>query len=373
MMPLPDSSGTTAAPAPPAAALTSPTTSLTDWINGLLAATLIALCMLDAGNYVGGVLLDTTTKVVYYPMLAMAGLILLTTSRLALGRLRPAILLFAGVYCALNLLHALFYIVDAAGESREIAITRIQYMLLALAIVTVATVLPRIVLARVFAVCAVLVSGSILFDFLFPFTLYEITTKGLTPGRVGGFYIDPNKAGEAAVLTALLAMPALTRRSAAAIMVLAGAAVVVTFSRSGMVAWLLTACLFVLVGKITRAQVLVVVLAGAVLALSGTAVQWLVLNADLPSVNAADVLNRLEFLGTGDLRDDSAQERAAVRAAGFEVFLAHPWAGAGAGATHLWEYSVAPHNQLVQMAAEYGLTGVAGWLSLVALVLTGNY
>ena len=78
---------------------------------------------------------------------------------------------------------------------------------------------------------------------------------GSSPGRAGSFYINANKAGEAAVLTALLALPALTRRTALPILALAGVAVLVTFSRSAMIAWMLVALLFMLTGRIGAVQV----------------------------------------------------------------------------------------------------------------------
>ena len=51
-------------------------------------------------------------------------------------------------------------------------------------------------------------------------------------------------------------------------------------------------------------------------------------------------------------------------------------AGAGAtdsGASRLWPHAVSTHNQLISLAAEYGIAGVALWVWLLALLVRGRY
>ena len=51
----------------------------------------------------------------------------------------------------------------------------------------------------------------------------------------------------------------------------------------------------------------------------------------------------------------------------------NPIFGAGAGATDLWWLGAGIHNQLVMLAAEYGVFGIALWTSLAVILWKGKY
>ena len=91
------------------------------------------------------------------------------------------------------------------------------------------------------------------------------------------------------------------------------------------------------------------------------------------SEGLANLLARLEFFQDRVLDDDSALERAQVLEAGLDLFLENPIFGAGAGATDLWSLRVSTHNQLVMLAAEYGVFGIALWVSLAVILWKGKY
>ena len=236
-----------------------------------------------------------------------------------------------------------------------------------------ATSVGQLQLARIFGVCAVVIALSTLFDMAFPQLMYSWSTPGVTPGRAAGFFINANKASEAVILTALLAMPALRTATALPLAVLAGVAVLVTFSRTGMVAWVVLIGLYWTGGLLRRGHLLAMAALAVLLVASGSLLALLVESQDLPTIAAADITDRLRFLGTGDLSDDSAQSRGAVVREGIDLFLRNPLVGAGSGATHVWDFGLAPHNFAVLMAAEYGVVGIAFWLALIALVATGGY
>jgi O-antigen ligase len=73
------------------------------------------------------------------------------------------------------------------------------------------------------------------------------------------------------------------------------------------------------------------------------------------------------------LHDESALERAEVLEAGLDLFLKNPIFGAGAGATDLWSLRGSTHNQLIMLAAEYGVFGIAVWVSLAVTLWKGKY
>ena len=342
-------------------------------IERWVVAGLLILVMLDIPNYLGEILPSLTPKLTYFAMFGLSAFLLLTSSRLDLGRLRLPMVLFTVAYGAVNLLHALADPGGSASESAHIAWSRIQFLLLVFVLAVVTTAISRRTLARIFLWCAVAISAAVVIDFLLPGLLYPLSTPGIVPGRVGAFFINANKAGEAAVLTALLALPALTRRSALPLALGVGVAVLLTVSRTGMVAWVLLVALYWWEGLLRQAQLLIGGGVVAAMVAGGGLLTLLVDSRDLPSVNAADIVERLSFLATGSLHDESGSERSFLLIEGLRLFGDNLLLGAGVGATHLWEFPVAPHNQPVMMAAEYGVLGLAGWLCLMGLVVTGNY
>ncbi|MGE0315492.1 MAG: O-antigen ligase family protein [Lautropia sp.] len=338
-------------------------------LESLIVGFLILVMMLDFANYAGDAVWYVPPKVFYFPMFGVCAGLLLVSSNLRLARVRLAIVVFVAAYVAVNAIHAA--LLD--GEASQIAWSRLQFIALTFVVALTATALARRRLAAVFAVCTLAIAVSILFDFLLPGVLYSGTTPGIVPGRVGGFFINPNKAGEAVVLSALLATPALGPSRAFGLLLVCGAAVLVTFSRAAMVAWVCLAGFYWWAGLLRRNQFLIGAALMAALVAGGGLLSLLVDSQSLPTVNAADIANRLNFLRTGDLHDDSGRERGFVLLQGLQVFVENPWTGAGTGATHLWSFAVGPHNQAVLMAAEYGIVGLAGWVGLILLVATGSY
>ena len=337
-------------------------------------AGVLVLAMLDLPNYLNVLSPGLQPKLVYFPMLVASIAVLLASSALTLSRVRPLLLLFVAVYSLANIGHALLFSTDSGGEGAHIAWSRLQFLVLAFGIALSTTAVRRIDLARIFAVCSALIAASLLVDYALPDTLYPLSTPGLVPGRFGSFFINPNKAGEAVVLTALLGLPALSRRTALPLLALAAMAVLVTFSRSAMLAMALLTGLFWANNLLGRTQLLLAGAALLVLVAGGGIVELVGSSAGyLPSINAEDIYQRLQFLTTGDLHDDSVDERTFVLVKGLELFAGNLLLGAGAGATHLWEFAVAPHNQAVMMASEYGMLGLAGWLVMLLLASTGSY
>lgn len=231
---------------------------------------------------------------------------------------------------------------------------------------------------NMFVLLAVLLPCAVIADFLYPGLLYPLDTPGAVLGRAAGTFINPTIAGEALLLCFLLACPALPRQARTPLFLLVGIGVLLTFTRAAMLAWLmlwlyLTARrrLSGLGTGLALAALVLPLLMGGLESYLGSRKDF---GAALENIHA-----RLSFFSTKSrLDDDSAREREQVLRAGLELFLENPVAGAGAGATdsgqtRTWPHPVSTHNQLVSLAAEYGIAGIAIWLWLLALLLRGRH
>ena len=340
----------------------------------LVVGTIIVVTMLDLANYLTEILPALLPKYIYLlEMIAIVG-VMLTSARLSLFRIRLSIVAFVVVLLLVNILHGLFYeVASGLEEAQAVPWTRAQYLLLGLGIAMVTTALSRRQLATIFLFCGFVLGLSVLFDLAFPEVLYPWTVPGVVPGRPGSFLINANKPAEVLVLCGLLAMPVLRPRVALILVMSMGLGIFATFSRTGMVAWIILVMIYWRRHILTRTQIVGIGAVASVLVASGGLLVILIESQDLPLDAVKDISNRINFLSTGNLQDDSAQSRGFVLQEGIKLFFQHPLTGAGAGATHYWEYDVAPHNFLVLMSAEYGVIGVAAWLSLLGMLLSGCY
>src|SRR5690606_17700655 len=94
---------------------------------------------------------------------------------------------------------------------------------------------------------------------------------------------------------------------------------------------------------------------------------YLVGRSDFGFGNVANLLGRFGSITDGDFSDGSSTERFMVLAEGWRLFVEQPFAGAGAGATSLWDLRGSVHNQAVLMLAEYGIIGGLLWLTMLVL------
>ena len=79
----------------------------------------------------------------------------------------------------------------------------------------------------------------VIVDFLNPGVFYPLDTEDAVLGRATATFINPNKAGEAMLVTLLLAIPVLRPRYRALLLLLVGAGVVLTFGRASILCWML--------------------------------------------------------------------------------------------------------------------------------------
>lgn len=338
-------------------------------------ALVLVLCLgyLDVPNYIYTLNEAFLPKYFFYAFfVAITPLLVLRSSSLTSYLISP-FFLWAFALIVLNLAHLL----DAlfAGDQSRVGLigTRIQYTVLVVVLGFACSATRPASFERIFPFLAVTIPALVILDFLSPGLLYPIGTNGATLGRAAATFINPNKAGEAMLLTFILAIPVLRPHYRTALLLLLGAGVIVTFSRAAIVGWMLLWA-FLLVRKAVPKYTLVLpFVALAILPLLlGSFEDYLGGREDLAE-GLANIQARLDFFQNKVLDDDSALERAQVLDAGVELFLQNPIFGAGAGATSLWSVGTGTHNLPVMLAAEYGVFGIALWIWLAAILWRGNY
>jgi hypothetical protein len=273
----------------------------------------------------------------------------------------------------LNIAHLLVALSDGDEGRASLIGTGIQYAVLTVLLGFACSITRSTSYERIFPFVAVLIPAMVIVDFLKPGVFYPLDTEGAVLGRAAATFINPTRAGEAMLITLLLAIPVLRPAYRALFLFLVGAGVVLTFSRAAILGWMLL-WLFLLLRKAVPRYTLVVPLValGAFPLLLGSFESYLGGREDL-SAGLDNLLSRLEFFQDQVLDDASALERAEVLKAGLALFLKYPIFGAGAGATHLWSLPVSVHNQPVMLAAEYGVFGIALWLWLLVILWKGKY
>ena len=140
--------------------------------------------------------------------------------------------------------------------------TRIQYAVLAVLLGFACSITRTTSYERIFPFLAVLIPITVIVDFLHPGVFYPLGTEGTVLGRAAATFINPNRAGEAMLLTFLLAIPVLRPRYRALLLLLVGVGVILTFSRGAILGWMLL-WLFLLLRKAVPKYTLAGPFAGA--------------------------------------------------------------------------------------------------------------
>ncbi len=323
-------------------------------------------------------------KFAYFAAFLLLLPLLLTKQRSLGAFLLSPFALWVGLFLVLNLIHLTAFpgsgqlagavLEDTGMQARQAAITiRIQYAVFALVLGFAVHTAASASWLRALVLLALVLPCAVLADFILPGRLYPLETGGAVLGRAAAMYINPTMAGEAMLLVFLLACAITPVRWRGTLFVLTGVGVLATFSRSAILAWLLICIILVLFKTLPRSAFAMAMLAVCIaVAGAGAFESYLLSRSDFDAA-AGNLLARLDFFSTFSLGDDSAGERADVLAAGWSMFLENPLFGAGAGATQFWAHRGSTHNQLLLLAAEYGVLGVGMWVWMVAIVLRGRF
>lgn len=291
---------------------------------------------------------------------------------------------WAGLFLVLNLVHLTSlsigggwgdtYIIDNQNEARQSLIaTRIQYILFSILLGFAAYASGHRDYLYPVAVLMVLVPCAVIVDFARPGFFYPLDTEGMVLGRAAATFINPTMAGEAILLVFLMGCAVTSARYRVPLFFLAGAAVIVTFSRSSIIAWVLLLLILSFKRSLPKSALMTALAVfGLGLTLLGSVEAYLQSRQDLEAASS-NILSRLDFFFDMKFDDDSSEERADVIRAGWELFLQNPVFGAGAGATQFWSQHASTHNQLLLLAAEYGMFGVGLWIWLLLILWKGTF
>lgn len=207
--------------------------------------------------------------------------------------------------------------------------------------------------------------GLNMYEFFFPLTFSS------TYGRSAGFHGNPNQSADAIVLGTLFSLPLLPWWLRLPYLFASGIGVLLTFSRSGIVAWTLIATMFVVARMVKPKHVLV---AGAVGVLLGVAMVAPFLDDVLKSWDQLggtnkDLIERLDFFtNPTSVVDASALARAYVAAQAWQRIADHPLLGRGTGTSA--NAMVGAHNAYLEFMEDHGVFGV---LLLPLLVLAATW
>nr|WP_217343857.1 O-antigen ligase family protein [Noviherbaspirillum sp. L7-7A]MBV0877942.1 O-antigen ligase family protein [Noviherbaspirillum sp. L7-7A] len=376
MMQIKAYAGTDPAPYHASRAARSSRRALVAWAGVVLSAILVCI-FLNLPVYVRSLDQSMQPKLFYFAFMILLFPILLSRLHAFLSYLTSPFGLWALALLALNLLHLASDAQTLTARGEALVGFRTQAIAMVLLLGFAFTQMRHSGWERYFVLLAVIVPGLVIADFLYPGLLYPPDTPGVVLGRASGTFINPTIAGEAIMLVFLLSYPMVHKRYRTALILLAGIAVLVTFTRAAMISWLVV-WVFLMLRRRLPALGAIAALAVVALPLAmGGLESYISKRADFTSA-IDNIQQRLMFFSKGRIDDDSARERAAVLQAGWDAFIDNPVTGIGAGVTdaghsRLWPYEVGTHNQLIALAAEYGVAGVIMWLWLLILLVRGRY
>lgn len=186
-------------------------------------------------------------------------------------------------------------------------------------------------------------------------------------GRAAGFYENPNIAGLFLVLGMILTVSMVPPKWRLRYGLLVGIAVLVTFSRSSVIMWLIALYglsrirLFNLSRRLF-ASLWAGVVATALVAQFG---QNVVGTLGLDKYLSADAQSRIHL---NMAEDGSVQGRLAVVERSVELIRQSWWVGHGLGAHSVWRTRVEPHNMFLLVAVEMGVWGLLVFLALFVVI-----
>jgi O-antigen ligase len=312
-----------------------------------------------------------------------APLLLLKSPALGAYLMSPFVV-WATALLVLNLIHLAalaatndfggIHLTDSRLEARvSLVLTRAQYILFAVILGFAAYTSTRKTYLYAFVFLMVLLPCAVIYDFAHPGDLYPIDTEGAVLGRAGAMFINPTMAGEAILHVFLLGCALTKNKYRLPLYLVSGAGILLTFSRSSIIAWLLIFVILVYRRSLPKSAVITMAMVlGVSVVLLGSFESYLNSRQELDAASS-NILARLNFFSSYSFNDDSSEERADVIRAGWDLFLGNPVFGGGAGATLFWSQRGSTHNQVLLFAAEYGVIGIGMWVWLLAILWKGRF
>lgn len=323
-------------------------------------------------------------KYVYFLLVLLMAPCLLVRRAMLVAYLLSPFALWASALVALNLIHlstwsagglaGATYLADQGdGVRAALVLTRIQYIMVAVLFGFVVFVTPAKTYLYAAVALMVLLPCAVLLDFAYQGMFYRTDLEGAVLGRAAATFINPTMAGEALLHVAILGCAVIGLRYRGPLLLLAGAAILATFSRSSIIAWGIVLAIMIARGALPRSMVAATAVAFAALALGIGSFESYLQSRDEFEGASSNILSRMGFFSNLSFDDDSSVERASVVKAAWELFQHNPVFGAGAGSTLFWSHRGGTHNQLLMLAAEYGLFGIGLWTWLLVILWRGRF
>ena len=180
-------------------------------------------------------------------------------------------------------------------------------------------------------------------------------------GRPAGFYIDPNKAGCALVLSLIFGVGVLPSKYRVPFVLVIGFGVFLTFSRSAILCWIIIVVILFVNDILPRRQSLFWALViGIILLCIGTLGITFIDIYDLQErgILNENIMSRLAWFldpSSRDAYDNSS--RFDIVEFGWQRFVEHPFLGNGIGSTRTWSKDISTHNMYLFFMIDHGFIG----------------
>jgi hypothetical protein len=209
-------------------------------------------------------------------------------------------------------------------------------------------------IARQVLVLAVAMGVSMqIYELFFPMSFSEVV------GRSAGLYMDPNMAASALVSGMICAVALLPVRYRAGFLLMTGVGVLASFSRGGILAWVIAVVGLTLAGLVRTKDLAITWFFGFALVLLMVVPNW---DAVLSSLETAGTINknveeRLSWLtDPSGVSDESSWSRQYVAERAWEKIAGQPFWGGGTGSS--FETYLAPHNLSLVFMQDHGVFGI---------------
>jgi len=230
----------------------------------------------------------------------------------------------------------------------------------------------HIQVARIAILHATIITAILLiFDFFSPGIILDRSSSFFIAGRASGITLNPNTAGSILTLGLIFSIDMVPKRLRLLFMLLIFIAVLVTFSRSALLLYLILTVIFTVQKKISFFSLFV-----GVISLSffiGIMLTFVLHFMKANGIRTTNIEERIAYIETmgGSGNDKSADERIHIVEAAYELFANNPLFGKGFAATALWNHKIEAHNQYMNYFAQYGIFSLFMFPLLVYLSTKG--
>jgi len=208
-----------------------------------------------------------------------------------------------------------------------------------------------------------------IYQFFSPFAFISHFNIETAYGRSFGFYMNPTIAGGAIMIGMLLTLDLLKKEYRIWYILLAFIGVLLTFSRSVIVGFILIYIIITLKKLINFKLTLLIPI-----------VFLIIFNLSLPFFQSyiektyentsSNILNRITWFADPNKHVDKSQyQREYVAKAAIEMFTKNPLLGTGLGTTSHWKHEVSTHNIYLTYLAELGILGFFIYPSLIYSII----